>query len=833
MPATIRTTCPSDEDLAMFAGDVADGAVARHVAVCASCARVVDVVRSSSTLDARPPVAGADLDDPAAGDGIGRYVVLRRLGRGGMGLVLHAYDPVLDRMVAIKLIRADRASPEHARSLEREARSLARLAHPNVVRVFDAGTWAGRVFLAMEYVEGETVRGWLAAAPRTTDEILRVFIAAARGLAATHAAGLVHRDVKPDNILVGADGVARLADFGLVVAGATAGEIDGAAPAGTPAYMAPEQRAGGTVDARSDQWSFCAALRESLGDDRRIPRRIRAALDRGTAHAPAARFPDVDALIAAIEPRRSRIPALTLVAVAATVTVIVWARGPGGADDACARRGGVGAARWSDAARDRVRAAFAATGHPRAEARFATTSAMIEGHLGAWGDAATELCRKERASGRSTGRERACLERRLDEASALIAALARIDRVGVDQAPLAVGRSTPLEWCLDVRALAGAPDRPDDEVLRAQVDAIRAEHGRLRAEMELGRFADLRAPVDALVERARVAGDPQVLGEAALLRGEVLLRLRDDRGAEAALADAALAAAQARDDRTAARARLLEARAVAADRARLELAARLAEIAAAAVERAGAPGELAAERDLLRGSLRYLAGDAAGAERAWRDALAILTATFGAAHPRAAQARVNLSMALHRQRRLAEAAREAEAAVELLEQSLGPGHLEGAAALVRLATISVEEDRLDDAARLHREALARYRDGLGPEHLQVASAHANLGGVELMRGELAAAVVELERAVAIRERLQGADAPELAIPLTTLAVALIRLDRWAEATARLEHARRLDASGSPESMAARLLALARARHGMSDVELARSLASILEHRGAH
>src|SRR5437763_1115036 len=159
------------------------------------------------------PGAAEGLDRGAT---VGRYVVLDRIGAGGMGVVYAAYDPELDRRVAIKLLRPDRFSSEAGRlRLLREAQALARLTHPNVVAVYDAGTFGDRVFVAMELVEGETLRQWLGEGPRSWREVLDRFLPAGRGLAAAHAAGLVHRDFKPENVLLGRDGRVRVMDFGL------------------------------------------------------------------------------------------------------------------------------------------------------------------------------------------------------------------------------------------------------------------------------------------------------------------------------------------------------------------------------------------------------------------------------------------------------------------------------------------------------------------------------------------------------------------------------------------------------------------------------------------
>lgn len=208
---------------------------------------------------------------------LGRYRLVRRIGDGGMGLILEAHDPQLDREIAIKIVRphTTREDPADHQRLLAEARTAARLSHPNVVTVYDIGLHEGRVFVAMELVRGPSLRKWISQ-KRAIHEVLQVMLQAGRGLAAAHAAGLVHRDFKPGNVLVGDDGRVRVVDFGLARSNALKSEDTGPTAegsvlhtatgflAGTPAYMAPEQWIGGGTDTRTDQFSFCLCLYEAL-----------------------------------------------------------------------------------------------------------------------------------------------------------------------------------------------------------------------------------------------------------------------------------------------------------------------------------------------------------------------------------------------------------------------------------------------------------------------------------------------------------------------------------------------------------------------------------------
>ncbi|MCB9568672.1 MAG: serine/threonine protein kinase [Myxococcales bacterium] len=298
-----------------------------------------DRTRTSAGVDAVLP-APAEADERPPGSALGGYVLLRRLGAGGMGVVYTAYHGGLDRMVALKVVRDGGGAAGRTQTL-REARALARLSHPNVVHVYEVGEASGEVYVAMELVEGEPLDRWQSAAGRTLRERLDAYAQAARGLQAAHQAGLVHRDFKPSNVIVGADGRVRVRDFGLARAQRTLGEddtrpralasidlaqsLDGAI-AGTPAYMSPEQFAGLEVDARSDVFSFAVALWESLygerpyggrtfeelkaavtGGERRpppagvaLPGRLRLALERGVEADLGRRAGDLGALLEAL-----------------------------------------------------------------------------------------------------------------------------------------------------------------------------------------------------------------------------------------------------------------------------------------------------------------------------------------------------------------------------------------------------------------------------------------------------------------------------------------------------------------------------------------------------
>ncbi len=383
--------CPDENLLAAFASGALPSAkvseVEAHLDGCAECRELVAAVAAESSLpgtgDSRTPTR-LDTGLPTLSDvspdtrlppdtRLGPYVIRGVLGMGGMGVVYAADDTRLGRRVALKLLRPLRegAEEEGRARLLREAQAMARLSHPNVLPLFELGSAEGRDFLAMEWVEGTTLAEWLRERERPWREVLDVFLAAGAGLAAAHRAGLVHRDFKPSNVLVGSDGRVRVTDFGLARQDAAVPSNAGMegrdeAPsarasgltrhgqvAGTPAYMSPEQHAGHVVDARSDQYSFCVALHEAFAGarpslppadaaprnvpsrrrSRDVPNHIRAALARGLASVPEQRFASMDALMTALTqpaglPLRHRIriagAILSLMALLAGFGVALW-----------------------------------------------------------------------------------------------------------------------------------------------------------------------------------------------------------------------------------------------------------------------------------------------------------------------------------------------------------------------------------------------------------------------------------------------------------------------------------------------------------------------------
>jgi tRNA A-37 threonylcarbamoyl transferase component Bud32 len=357
------------------------------------------------------------------GESLGRYVVLRQIGSGGMGVVYAAYDPELDRRVALKVLAAAASEETGPARLLREAQTMARISHPNVITVHDVGEVDGRLFIAMELVDGVDLKQWLSEGGHPWEEVLEVLVQAGRGLAAAHDQGLIHRDFKPANVLVGKDGLVRVLDFGLArrfgsggdeLQVSDTGDVEVStslashteqltrtgAVAGTPAYMSPEQHARAELDAKSDQFSFCITAFEALfgerpfkgtgrmglmlattqGDRQPVPKsspvpsRIADAVLRGLEPKPDDRWADMRALLGQLEhkpaARRSRV--LGAVTVVAVGSIIALSLGDDAADP-CSTLATT--ALLPDAARADVRAAFSNAEVPYADEALATRPA--------------------------------------------------------------------------------------------------------------------------------------------------------------------------------------------------------------------------------------------------------------------------------------------------------------------------------------------------------------------------------------------------------------------------------------------------------------------------
>ncbi|MEM7156782.1 MAG: serine/threonine-protein kinase [Myxococcota bacterium] len=710
---------------------------------------------------------------------LGRYTIMSELGRGGMGSVYEAFDRNLDRRIAVKVLHRD-VGWTHAERLRREAQALARLSHPNVVQVYEVGEAKGQTYIAMELVEGQTLRQWAERQPRPGwRECVAVYLQAGQGLSAAHDEGLVHRDFKPSNAVMDGEGRVRVLDFGLAREVGDDSEtsphegVDPATPPpsealsaldtpltqtgvvmGTPAYMPVEQLRGQDADARSDQFAFCVALYEALygerpfaghstaalmlavggGDIRPAPRghgvptKLRQLIVRGLAAAPEDRWPTTDALLVQLRrlvaPRTRRwlmlglAGGLGLAGVGLSQYAAVGFRCDG------ARRLLDGA--WDAERHEAVGAAITATGIEHAAETWPRVEQRLDAYADAWVAKQTEVCESTRVTEQQSESlmelRMACLSTRRVALRETTEVLAKANAARVNQALNLVDSLPSLGRCDDVEALAAEVPLPEDPAVAREVEMLREQLDRARLLAVVGEFTEGLQVTERVVARADAL-------DYAPLRSEALLR-------RAQLYDAAGRYTEAYDDTE--RAYLL---AVEHRHETVELAA-VTELIHAVGERQSKP------EAALQWSKTALALAREPLDRA------SVLARVGSIY----KDQGKLDEALDHQLR----------ALAIREEALGPEHPAVASSLNGVAAILRRQGKLDEALEHHRRALAIREAALGPRHPMIASSLNNMSNVLVQKGQTTDGRLALEKALAIREETLGPTHPKLGTILSNL-----------------------------------------------------------------
>jgi serine/threonine protein kinase len=779
MPAdSAASACPSEEVLASFIDGALEpqavAALEHHLAGCHRCCCVVASVPDVDDAPAVDVTQGPDDDLPpsdiVAQPHLGRYVLLERLGAGGMGVVWAAYDPELDRRVAIKVLHHDASGSAGTVTRERllhEARAMARVSHPNIVAVHDVVEVSERVLLVMELVPGRTMAAWLGERTRGWREIVEHFVAAGRGLAAAHAQGVVHRDFKPANILVGDDGRVRVGDFGLATTGRPVAEqspsVDGVDTGlvqtsgfiGTPAYMAPEQYAGEGVDPRTDQFAFCVALWEALFGVRpfsgstvtmlaasivegriaprdrthRVPARIERALRRGLERERSARHPDMLALLASLERatsrRSTRALAFGLLGVAVLSLALPWRR-----DDPCGAAPEWLDAAWGPSSRAQILAAGSAQGPAAsdlAERLADALDARVARITATFGTScrAAFVDHSERAEDHDA--RLACLQR---DAAAIetIAEFARdADQAGLARALRATsGVSSPrCDRIEDARADAPWMSEPVDRERATELGlAVR----RAAASRRLGDYAIARQQLEAPLAAADDFGLGSIV--AAALYEQALLDLRDGR--DTAGLNAALSRAiEVGDDRLAFDALNQLVVEEGARRNDLRAAEVHAELAMAFATRSGHGDDGRGMLRLSLGQARERAGDLRGAREVLLEARGFFDAAGTTDSAEHLALWLWLGLVEEQTGELAAAEAWYEKARAIAESAWGPFHPDVAVSLEYLATVRRKAGAFDRALEAAERSLAIRRAVLGDAHPETAVSLGTIGNIRL------------------------------------------------------------------------------------------------------
>ncbi len=786
-----------------------------HASRCDECRKVLSsLARGSETSGA----AVAVISEPPAR--VGRYVIARELGRGGMGIVYAAHDPELDRTVAVKVLRGGGDAAMQAR-LRREAQSMAQLAHPNVVAVHDVGSFGEDVFVAMEYVAGETLARW-ERTPRAPREILEAYRAAGRGLAAAHAAGIVHRDFKPENVLMGDDGRVRVVDFGLARTAGTAettfhghatsvspdgpttpaGLTQTGAVVGTPFYMAPEIFQGGEADARSDQFSFCVALFTALygerpfaGDSlaelganiaagrisepattRRVPRRVRTAIRRGLALDPTKRFAAIEDLLAELAPlsRRARWLAVG-VGVIAIASAAVGVAFSGTAPPSCGSAADSWSGIWDAPRRVTVAAALLRTGAPYAGTTWREVESTFDRYAERWESMHVGVCEATRIRGDQSEEvmdlRMACLDQRLHALDGLATTFASADRAILQQAVVAAQDLPSIAGCGDVAALT-SPLRPPNPGTKIAVEGVRRELAMLDERRSAGATEPALPAARKLLAQATALGYRPLEAEVLTLVGRLERDGDDFSGARVAFERSVLAGEAGRHDRQVVTALIELIGLVGKGLGKPQDVPAIRERASALLERIDHPPMLEAQLLQAGGEHDISIGELAAAERNLSAGLALSERLYGRddlhlVTPLRALAKLELS------REHGKEARELLDRVLAIQlRVLGADHPDVALTLNMLggAEMTMQHDANAEAFYLRSQAI--YERSVGADSLAIANVLDNLAALYQFGHKVKQSIAAHRRAIEITTRKLGPSHPVTLSYQSSLAVAL-------------------------------------------------------------
>ncbi len=739
----------------------------------------------AETVDVRGGV------EPAPRTRIGRYKILRKLGAGGMGVVWEGSDPELDRGVAIKVLHG--GGLQLSERLRREAQALARLAHPNVVTVYDVGIDDGELYIVMQLVVGVTLDVALRDERRAPGEIVELVVRAGRGLVAAHAAGIVHRDFKPTNVLVGTDQTVRVSDFGLSRASeepsvADAGHLSGSLTAsitsgkvvGTPAYMAPEQFLGGPVTHATDQFAFCVTLWEALCGERpfagsdvaslreaviagrrrevpattRMPRGVRAILERGLACQPAERFDSMAELLDALAPRRhgqKLAIAGGFAGLTAAAVITVAALSP---SDPCKD-----VAQPADEVWNAVRQADVYSALVFRDADIAQhTVGLLAARTERWRAARLETChaRDDQPAGVIEARNQ-CLDRSLiDERAAIVMLSGTIDtQLGLRAREVAESGTDPVRCSQPGASAVTVHHSP-------WIAGLYDELARAEAELDAGRYRDVLGRRAALDREVAAAVDPTLDFKWNHILGLTLTSTDDFAGAKLATRRAAEAATTIGDDASAAIewANLAE---LTAKSNAVTAADDLLAMARAAAARSHDDDKIA-EVEITRGVVTSKHGAYKEAVTICRGVLDGLTRKGRAETRTALFAWDCIQHAQETANQMVAAVASARTALELTTKLYGASHPNTLQAREVLSTSLQENGDAVGAKELFDRAVVDYTAVYGAESVSMIELLRERAGSLSPAGTstVPEAVTDIQRAVAIGEKILPANDPRKA-----------------------------------------------------------------------
>jgi len=739
------------------------------------------------------------------GTQIGRFLITGELGAGGMGVVYAAYDPKLDRKVAIKMLHEGIRTSHRAR-LEREARAMAKLTHPNVVSVHEVGEFNNRLFVAMEYVDGKTLRDWLSQDTPDKKQIMKVMIDAGRGLAAAHAAGMAHRDFKPDNILVGSDGRARVSDFGLVtpVGADTIDEVKpkiGAASQlsvsaltqvgtvmGTPLYMAPEQHQGEAADHRADQFSFCVTLWEALYEktpysansyealvdnvvaERIIapssahkgPAWIRRILTRGLRVDPGDRYASMNELLVALEhdpwKRRRRLAAgVTVIGLtgAAAIVLVLQSRADRKQAGLCKGADALIQNVWTEQRRSEIRSAFEKSGQASAAANWGVSEKHLDAYALEWASLRTQSCEATRITKDQSPKLLAfsmdCFDRRLLHFRSTLTLFGTAPNQQVIENAVQTTNDLPsLQSCRSPSELERATPLPNDPVSRRKILQLEETFAEVKRHDQRGEYREALAGTEMLADKAEALKYTPLAANILLARASLQQTLGEIEAAEATFRAAASAAARAQDDVLVARVwiRVLD---LLAKQGRIDEALAIETVASTSAERVPDAFQVQARLQNTLGGIYLAKARYDKAAKAYETALAFQYKAGTDGNLQLAPAIANVGIAKWYQGDIQGAKRNYEKALAIMLNDYGPDHSQVAYARKSLGDAALALGDDEEAKVQYAEILRIWRASLGPNHPNLAYAYETLAQIAQRAGDMESAFAYVEKTIRVRK----------------------------------------------------------------------------------
>ena len=771
--------------------------------------------------------------DLPAGTSVGRFVLLNQLGKGGMGVVYKAYDPELDRRIAVKLLTVQPLEGETYSQprdrLVREAQALAKLNHPNVVAVYDVGTFGTGVYVAMEFVKGKTLRNWLREQKQAFEEILQVFIAAGQGLLAAHEQGIIHRDFKPENVMVGEKNRVWILDFG--VAKAASNKRENAIPqsaspletpsevpllnvnlthargyVGTVAYMAPEQLFGRAVTEQSDQFSFCVALYEALYGTRPfsgksisqieqcilkdevvfpeksgVPRYLTQILARGLSKKAKDRYPSMEALLDKLKhdpeeiaqkrssARKRKFLLISLVVCTIALPIVIWHGLRYRTFHLCKAAEGEFETVWDNATKTTMRETFLATGKFFALETWERVEKTIDHYLTEWMQLRSDVCEARLIRGTQSEElfdlQMSCLKTRKHELKALTNIFTRADTGVVQKAVQASSSLTRIASCADEKALRAPYPPPKTAPAKAMVATIRNRIVDIEALRKTGKYREGLELAQQVALSAKAVDYRPVQAELLFQLGVLYERVGEYKTAEKVFYQAEDAAAESKDALLTAKVMAHLVNIVGDQQARFEEGILLARDAEAMLKVAGNDKRTLAQIFNNLAGLYYCKGNYVKALDFYRQALSMREKVLGFKHPVRAKTLNNMGATYYNLGEYTKALQCYHEALALQKKVLGSQHPDLAYSLNNIGNVLREQGEYRKAIGYLQQSLKFKEKLLGSEHPLVASTLYNLGATYQNLAEYQKSMEHFRKALSIWENALGPQHPLVAYAL--------------------------------------------------------------------